>query len=70
MVAFFVLCNYCCFFLALRLTIMSLDIYIDDILVASGSFPEHITHITQVLKRLQGAGLRVKPSKCTFAEKL
>ena len=43
-------------------------IYLDDILIASRSFSEHISHITQVLKRLQEAGLRVKPSKCTFAE--
>ena len=44
-------------------------IYLDDILIASKRFPEHITHITQVLKRLQEAGLKVKPSKCMFAEK-
>ena len=44
-------------------------IYLDDILKASKSFPEHITHITQVFKRLQEAGLKVKPSKCMFAEK-
>ena len=43
-------------------------IYLDDILITSRSFSEHISHITQVLKRLQEAGLRVKPSKCTFAE--
>ena len=43
-------------------------IYLGDILIASRNFSEHINHITQVLKRLQEAGLRVKPSKCTFAE--
>ena len=43
-------------------------IYLDDILIASRSFSEHISHITQVFKRLQEAGLRVKPSKCIFAE--
>ena len=41
-------------------------IYLDDILIASRSFSEHISHITQVLKRLQEAGLRVKPSKCSY----
>ena len=44
-------------------------IYLDDILIASKSFSEHITHITQVLQRLQEAGLKVKPSKCVFGEK-
>ena len=44
-------------------------IYLDDILIASRSFSEHITHIMQVLQRLQEAGLKVKPSKCTLAEK-
>ena len=38
-------------------------IYLDDILIASRSFSEHITHIMQVLQRLQEAGLKVKPSK-------
>ena len=32
-------------------------IHLDDILIASKSFSEHITHITQVLQRLQEAGL-------------
>ncbi len=41
-------------------------IYLDDILIASRSFSEHITHIMQVLQRLQEAGLKVKPSKCTL----
>ena len=31
-------------------------IYLDDILIASKSFSEHIAHITQVLQRLQEAG--------------
>ena len=44
-------------------------IYLDDILIASKSFSEHIAHITQVLQRLQEAGLKVKPSKCIFGEK-
>ena len=44
-------------------------IYLDDILIAYRNFSEHITHIMQVLQRLQEVGLKVKPSKCTLAEK-
>ena len=38
-----------------------------DILIASASMDEHLEHVEKVLKRLKQAGLRLKPSKCTFA---
>ena len=44
-------------------------IYLDDILIVSPNFQEHVTHVEQVLKHLSEAGLRLKPSKCAFAEK-
>ena len=44
-------------------------IYLDDILIISPNFQEHVTHVEQVLKHLSEAGLRLKPSKCAFAEK-
>ncbi len=37
--------------------------YIDDVIIFSTSFTEHLSHITSVLSRLAGAGLTVKQSK-------
>ena len=44
-------------------------IYLDDILIVSPNFQEHLTHIEQVLAHLAEAGLRFKPAKCAFAQK-
>ena len=41
-------------------------VYIDDILVASRSFEEHLSHIKEVFSRLRKAGLCLKPKKCSF----
>ena len=41
-------------------------IYLDDILVCSKSISEHIEHLSIVFKRLKSAGLKMKPSKCSF----
>ena len=40
--------------------------YIDDIVVYSRSWEEHLDHLRQVFTRLQGAGLTVKIKKCQF----
>ena len=40
--------------------------YIDDVLVCSGTFQEHLTHLQQVFARLRRAGLRLKAKKCLF----
>ena len=40
--------------------------YIDDIIVFSKSWEEHVRHITCVLSRLRSIGIRVKPSKCEW----
>lgn len=41
--------------------------YIDDILIFSKSFQEHIEHIEKVLKAIINEGFRLKLKKCTFA---
>ena len=41
-------------------------IYLDNILVFSQMFEEHLQHLHQVFSRLRQAGLRLKPKKCTF----
>jgi hypothetical protein len=40
--------------------------YLDDILIYSDSLAEHQIHVRQVLKKLQQAGLYLKPEKCEF----
>jgi len=43
-------------------------VYLDDLLVVSQSFEEHLIHVAKVIQRLQEAGLRLKPQKCAFAQ--
>ena len=40
--------------------------YIDDILIFSGSFQEHLQHLQLVFNRLKEAGLTLKAYKCHF----
>ncbi|GFT43392.1 retrovirus-related Pol polyprotein from transposon 297 [Trichonephila clavipes] len=42
--------------------------YIDDIANFSQGWKDHVKHIDIVLGRLRKAGLKVKPSKCRFAQ--
>ena len=44
-------------------------VYIDDIIVYSGSFEQHLERLEEVLRRLQRAGLKVKQSKCHLLQK-
>ena len=44
-------------------------VYIDDILVCSKTFEEHLKHLEQVFERLNKAGLTLKLKKCCFLRK-
>ena len=39
-------------------------VYLDDILVASRTFDDHIQYLREVFGRLHGAGLWLKPKRC------
>ena len=41
-------------------------VYIDDIIIFSKTFEEHITHLAEVFSRLKAAGLKLKPKKCSI----
>lgn len=41
--------------------------YIDDILIFSKTFQEHVDHLSQLLESIMKEGFRLKLSKCTFA---
>ncbi|CAG2186270.1 Retrovirus-related Pol polyprotein from transposon 17.6,Retrovirus-related Pol polyprotein from transposon 412,Retrovirus-related Pol polyprotein from transposon 297 [Mytilus edulis] len=43
-------------------------VYIDDIIVWSENFEQHIKHLGQVFDRLQEANMTIKPTKCEFAK--
>ena len=41
-------------------------VYIDDLIVHSKSFEEHLSHLKQVFDKLAAAGLKMSPKKCDF----
>lgn len=43
--------------------------YIDDIMIFSTNFEDHIKHLNQIFDRLKKANLKLKPSKCKFGVK-
>ncbi len=44
-------------------------IFVDDVIVFGKTFEEHLARLSQVLKRIIAAGLKLKPSKCHFFRK-
>ena len=40
--------------------------YLDDILVFSETYEEHLQHLDTVFEKFQQPGLKIKPSKCQF----
>ena len=42
-------------------------VFIDDIIIYSSSFQQHLYHLTQVFDRLAEANLKLQPPKCLFA---
>lgn len=44
-------------------------VYLDDIVIASPTFEQHLTDLQEVLDRLQAAGLSLKLKKCQFCLK-
>ena len=42
--------------------------YLDDLIIHSISWEEHVTHLRRVLQKLREAGLTVKQKKCQFAK--
>jgi len=43
--------------------------YIDDVVIFSDSWQEHLTHLRAVFSKLSQANLTIKPGKCQFAQK-
>ena len=41
--------------------------YLDDLVIYSSTWEEHLKHLHLVFQRLQKAGLTAKPKKCQFA---
>ena len=45
----------------------NVESFVDDILVFSNSFEEHLIHLEEVFRRLEVAGLQLRKDKCRLA---
>ena len=50
------------------LTFQSCLCYLDDVLIFSETFSEHIADLQEIFTRLRSAGLKLNPKKCAFAQ--
>ncbi|GIY87787.1 hypothetical protein CDAR_511701 [Caerostris darwini] len=48
---------------------LQINVYIDDVIVASKTVQEHLQKLEIVFQRLTAANLKLKPSKCSFLQK-
>ena len=44
-------------------------VYLDDLIIFSHTFEEHLIHLRQVFDRIKTAGLKLTPQKCNFVQK-
>ena len=51
------------------LTLETCLIYLDDVIVHSRTFPDHLTSLHSVFERLRSAGLKLRTEKCQFVRK-
>ena len=51
------------------LTFKSVLCYLDDVLICSETFQQHLDDLQSVFDRLKAAGLKLEPSKCNFAQR-
>jgi hypothetical protein len=45
------------------------SVYLDDILVFSRTLEDHLSHLKAVILRIDEVGLKLKPTKCKFAQR-
>jgi hypothetical protein len=47
----------------------SVFIYVDDVVVCSATFEQHLKDLQEVFSRLRKVGFKLKPKKCHFARR-
>jgi ribosomal protein L1 len=43
--------------------------YIDDIMIATNTFEDHLIQLEEVLERMENSGLKIRVDKCEFAQR-